>query len=99
MRLVVAQAAARDLADIVRYIKMDSPRAAERVRAAILAAARGLTDFPGMGRPGQLDGTRELPVGSTPYVIIYQADMGAVTIVAIFHGARDIAQAFRERGA
>ena len=97
MRLVIARAAARDLADIVRYIRMDNPRGAERVRAAILAAARGLTDFPGMGRPGQLPETRELPVGSTPYVIIYQADGEAVIVIAVFHGARDIAQAFRER--
>ena len=51
-----------------------------------------------MGRTGQIHGTRELPVTATPYIIIYRADSTTVTILAVFHGARDIARTYRERG-
>ena len=97
MRLVVTTPAARDLADIVDFIAPDDPSAAERVYRAIVAAARRLLDFPGMGRVGRLPDTRELSVISLPYVIVYAAASETVTILAVFHGARDLARALRER--
>lgn len=98
MRLVLSRPAARDLEDIVSSIVLDDPRAAEGVHAAIVEAARGLMTSPAMGRAGQIHETRELPVASTPYRILYRADANELTILAIFHRANDVATAFRERG-
>jgi toxin ParE1/3/4 len=58
MRLVFADPAERDLDSIIDYIALDDPTAAEKVYRAIVATARRLTNFPEVGRPGRLPGTR-----------------------------------------
>lgn len=57
-RLVIAEPAARDLAGIIDYIAFDNPLAAQKVYGAITASARRLAQFPDIGRPGRMQGTR-----------------------------------------
>ena len=97
-QLVIAEPAARDLEGIVNYIALDDPIAAEGVYLGIVAAAQKLPRFPALGRPGRHPETRELSVPGLPYLIVYEASAEAVTILAVFHTARDLAQALRERG-
>jgi toxin ParE1/3/4 len=97
MRLVFAEPAARDLDDIIAYIALDNRSAAERVYRAIVAAAEQLRDFPEIGHAGRLPGVRELTVVSLPYIVVYQADGETVTVLAVFHGARDLVRALEER--
>lgn len=97
MRLVFAEPAARDLEDIIDYIAQDSPKAAEGVYRAIVTAARRLKDFPESGHPGRTSGTRELSIAALPYIIVYEVGAGTVTVLAVFHGARDLAKALKER--
>jgi toxin ParE1/3/4 len=97
MRLIFAEPAARDLNDIIDYIALDNRDAAEKVYRAIAAASERLTDFPEMGRPGRLPGAREFAVRSVPYLIVYEIDPNVVTILAVFHGARDLVPALAER--
>ena len=97
MRLVFTQPAADDLEDIIDYIALDNPPAAKRVYQAIAAAAERLRNLPHIGRPGRLPGTRELSVVSLPYIVVYQVDADTVTVLAVFHGARDLPRALRER--
>lgn len=96
MRLVFAEPAARDLDDIIDYIARDDPGAAEKVYRAIAAAAR-LGDYPHIGHAGRLPETRELSVTSLPYIIVYEVGRDAVTILAVFHAARDLVRAIEER--
>lgn len=95
MKLRFAAAAARDLENIFDYIAFESPAGAERVGRAIVAAGEKLSTFPDMGRPGRLTGTREFSVPGLPYLIVYEADADAVTILAVFHGARDLSRALK----
>jgi toxin ParE1/3/4 len=97
MRLRFAQAARQDLEDIIDYITHDSLDAGEKVYRAIVASAQRLTEFPKVGRRGRIRGTRELPVSALPYLIVYEVDADFVTILAVFHGARNSAQAFSPR--
>ena len=97
MRLVFAEPAERDLDSIINYIALDNPAAAEKAFRAIVAAAERLTDFPDMGHAGRLPGTREFAVKRLPYLIVYQVDADVVTVLAVFHGARDLARALAER--
>ncbi|WP_054142972.1 type II toxin-antitoxin system RelE/ParE family toxin [Bosea sp. AAP35] len=60
-------------------------------------AARKLPRFPALGRLGRQPETRELSVSGLPYLIVYEVGAEAVTILAIFHTARDLAQALHER--
>jgi toxin ParE1/3/4 len=97
LRLRFAAAAARDLESILDYIALDSPAGAESVGRAVMAAGERLTTFPDMGRPGRLPGTREFSLPGLPYLLVYEADSDALTILAVFHGARDLARALTER--
>jgi len=51
---------------IFDYIEADSPRAAVCVDDRIEARVEGLAQFPEMGRPGRIEGTRELVISRTP---------------------------------
>lgn len=70
------------------YIAERNPRAAVDMGDAILAAVARLADYPGSGRPGRVQGTRELVVTGTPYVVVYRVEPSAVTILRVLHGAR-----------
>ncbi|MEL4073533.1 type II toxin-antitoxin system RelE/ParE family toxin [Ochrobactrum sp. GPK 3] len=96
-RLVIAEPAARDFEDIVDYIALDNPAAAEDVYQRITTAARKLPQFPAIGRPGRHPETRELSVSALPYLIVYEVSDEAVTIIAVFHTARDLVQALKDR--
>lgn len=98
MRVAFAATAKRDLGAIVDYIAQDNPTAAEAVFDAIGTVAARLADFPDMGHAGRLPDTRELTVAGLPYLIVYQVAGEAVTIIAVFHGARDLARALAQRG-
>lgn len=95
--LVIAEPAARDLEAIIDYIALENPTAAEDVYRGIVGVARKLPDFPALGRPGRHPETRELSVPNLPYLIVYEVSANAVTILAVFHTARDLAQALCER--
>ena len=46
-----------------------------------------LATFPGLGRPGEVKGTRELV--SSPYIVVYRSTEEIVEILHIWHGAQD----------
>lgn len=95
--LLIAEPAARDLEGIVDYIALDDPTAAESVFRGIVNAAERLPQFPSLGRPGRHPETRELTIPGLPYLIVYEVGPDAVTILAVFHTSRDLAQALRDR--
>jgi toxin ParE1/3/4 len=82
----VAQGARLDLVEIETAIAADNPAAAEAVVHRILAAIRGLSEFPLRFAVDQQVGTRRRPVGS--YLIFYRVT-DHVEVVRILHGARD----------
>lgn len=49
-----------NVAAIVEYIEKDSPERARSFALEIQAKTNSLGEFPGMGRPGRVIGTREL---------------------------------------
>lgn len=71
-----------------RYIARDNPAAAHRLVIAIERAVAELKDYPALGRPGRVEGTRELAVLGTPYIIPYRVRGQTVEILRVFHGAR-----------
>lgn len=97
MRLVYADPAERDLGAIIDYIALDNPATAENVLRSIRDTADKLASFPDMGRVGRLPDTREFTVTGLPYLIVYQVGADTVTVLAVFHGARDLSKALTER--
>jgi addiction module RelE/StbE family toxin len=92
VRLRFTRRAQRHLNSIHSYIHEHSPASATRVIARIRYRASFLRDFPLMGPPGLVDGTRELVVVGLPYVIVYRIAKDApdtIDILGIYHGAQD----------
>jgi toxin ParE1/3/4 len=91
MKVVVNEAAARDLDGIFDWISRDNPRAAAAMVRRIGARINqlGLPGLSQIGRPGLDEGTRELV--EPPYIIVYSVDEQAdeIEVLAIMHGARD----------
>ena len=91
MKVVIHEAAAADLDNILDWISRDSPRAATELVQRILARINRLnvTGLSHIGRPGLVRGTRELV--EPPYIIVYSIDETAnqIVVLAIVHGARD----------
>jgi len=82
------ETALRNLNLEAEYIARDSPSAAARPVQSIFDAVKQLEDFPAIGRPGRVPGTRELVVTGTPYIVPYRVRLGHVEILRVFHGAR-----------
>ena len=82
------EAAATDLEGIADYLLEQTPEHATRTVRAIYNAPEKLVDFPGIGRPGKVEGTRELIVPSLPDVVIYTFVGQVVHIARILHGAQ-----------
>jgi toxin ParE1/3/4 len=64
--------AASRLNEIKEHIATDNPRAALKQVRLIFAATRQLSSFPNAGKAGRVEGTRELAVPNTPYIIPYR---------------------------
>ncbi|MGD0521015.1 MAG: type II toxin-antitoxin system RelE/ParE family toxin [Terracidiphilus sp.] len=73
---------------IFDYIEADSPRAAISVDDHIQACVENLKQFPEMGRPGRIEGTRELVISNTPYIAAYRIAGHTVRILRLLHGAQ-----------
>jgi toxin ParE1/3/4 len=67
---------------------MDKPEAAARLATRIVAVAEALREYPYLGRSGAEPGIRELPIGGTPYVVLYRVKDERVIVSTIWHGAQ-----------
>jgi len=88
VRLVWAQYALEDRRAIYDHIEVDDPRAAALVDTRIAEAVVRLIDFPESGRPGRVEGTRELVVGRTSCIVAYRIMGEIVRILRVLHGAQ-----------
>ena len=73
---------------IFDYIEADSPQAAITVDDRIRQQVEGLIKFPEMGRPGRIEGTRELVIQRTPYIAAYCIVGDTIRILRVLHGAQ-----------
>ena len=100
-RVVWAEAAARDLEEIVAFVAEDSPTSAERLLMALWAKAASLETVPKRGRYVPelshfgMRSWREHVV--RPYRIVYRVSGDTVTVLAAFDGRRDLEDLLLER--
>jgi len=88
VKLEWSRLALEDRDRIFDYIEQDNPFAAIAVDERISAQVGLLLTFPECGRPGRVDGTRELVVAHTPYIVAYQIAGETVRILRVLHGAQ-----------
>jgi toxin ParE1/3/4 len=88
VRLEWSWFALADRDEIFDYIEADNPRAAAATDELIGRQIERLAEFPESGRIGRVDGTRELAISRTPYLVAYRIVGAAVLILRILHGSR-----------
>lgn len=79
-----------DLRQLVEFIALDNPTAAQRLGMAVVDKVQQLAAQPRMGRRyaaiKEVE-VREVPV--PPYRIFYRVETQRVVVLAVWHGARD----------
>ena len=88
MQIRWLRAALRDLDSEMNYIAEQDREAAVRMYALIREKTSLLAQFPELGRPGRVFGTRELVLERYPYIIPYRVKNDAVEILPIFPTSR-----------
>ena len=88
MKLVWSAFARVDREAIFDYIAAQNPLAAIAVDERIQSATERLIQFPESGRPGRVEGTRELVIVRTPYIAAYLIAGKSVRILRVLHGAQ-----------
>jgi toxin ParE1/3/4 len=86
MQIVWTEPALRDLAAARAYIARDNLPAADEQVVRVMAAVADLLQFPQIGRPGRREGTRELVIGRTPYIVPYRLRGDLIEILRVLHG-------------
>ena len=94
MKLFWTRLAISDLNSTYDFIAQENLSAAIRVIDRIQKAAAVLSQNPDIGRPGRVDGTRELIISGTPFIMPYQIKGKRVEVLAVIHGARRWPDAF-----
>jgi toxin ParE1/3/4 len=87
VRVIWTPEALQDRTDIWDYIAADNPRAAARMDELFSDAAARLADHPKLGRPGKIQGTREL-IPHESYRLVYEIGSESVWMLALVHTAR-----------
>jgi plasmid stabilization system protein ParE len=86
---IVWSALARSrLRQIRTYVALDKPEAAERLATRIVAMVEVLRNHPHLGRVGADPGIRELIIGNTPYIVLYNVEGQRITVSTIWHAAQ-----------
>ena len=94
MKIKWAIPALADLQNLHAYIADDNPRAAGKVVSKVRAAVTMLGSHSKMGRSGRVEGTRELVIGGTPFIVAYTIERDRIVIVAVIHSARRWPESF-----
>jgi toxin ParE1/3/4 len=82
--------ARRDYRNIIEWLGDRSPAAAARVADAVDDRLALLAMMPQMGRVGRSEGTRELVISRTPYIVVYQFDEtdDQIAVLRLLHAAQ-----------
>lgn len=74
---------------VIEYIGEHNLLAALAVDEAIDRQVGQLADFPYLGKKGRVEGTFELVISSTPYIVSYRLYGRQVQVLHLFHARRD----------
>ena len=93
MRIAYLSLAVQDLAEIRTYLASTYPSIAQQAGSKLRASITRLTQFPNLGKPGRVFGTRELvipQVGKLSYIARYRVQQERIQILRVLAGMRDI---------
>jgi toxin ParE1/3/4 len=82
------EGASKNLDEIENYIGQDNTRAAVKTALQVINSINQLSRYPAIGRAGRIEGTRELIVPDTPFIVPYRVKNKTIEILRIFHHSR-----------
>ena len=88
MQVKLLRRALRNLEQAHSYILQDNPTAAQELIVKTQNAANQLEKYPFMGKSGRVEGTRELIISNSPYILIYRVKEESVEILRILHTSK-----------
>ena len=94
MKVVWSTPARQDLRDIFEYIAETNTNFADKLLTEINERVLILIDNPAIGRPGRINGTKELVLSKTHYILPYRVHNNQIQILAIFHTSRQWPEQF-----
>ena len=89
MRIRWTPPAAGDLQSISDYLKEHHPPYRQRTMRKLYERIRALKDTPYHGRPGRIEGTREILFSPLPYVAVYRVRDQTIEVWRIYHTAQN----------
>src|SRR5262245_12493713 len=87
MRIRWTPPAAADLQNISDYLKHHHPQYRQPTMRRLYERIRALKDAPSLGRPGSIEGTRELLFTPLPYVVAYRVRAKHRSLAHLSHRA------------
>jgi toxin ParE1/3/4 len=89
MRIRWTPAAAADLQHISDYLKEHHSNYRQATIRRLYETIRQLKSAPHLGKPGRVEGTREILFPPMPYVAVYRIREQSVEILRIWHTAQN----------
>ena len=89
MRIRWTELAAADLQSISNYLEAHHPQYRQPTLRKLYAGVRALKDAAFCGRPGRIEGTRELLFTPLPYVVVYRVNGDWIEIWRVYHTSQD----------
>jgi len=80
MRIRWTPPTVKDMQGISDYLKDHHPRYRQPTMRKLYEKILALKETPHIGRPGRIEGTRELLFSPMPYVAVYRADRQAIEV-------------------
>lgn len=87
MKLFWTPEALDDRRTIYDYIELDNPVAANKLDQLFEGVEEKLVNFPKLGRPGEIPGTREFVIHES-YRLVYEIGENVVIVTAVVHTAK-----------
>jgi toxin ParE1/3/4 len=88
VKIRIAPTASAHLQAAFQYLDGISTKVAAEQMKRIFDGIDQLKRFPESGPTGRVEGTRELVIPRTPFVVVYSIDKDVINIVAVLHGSQ-----------
>jgi toxin ParE1/3/4 len=89
MRIRWTLRAAADMQNISDYLKKRQPEYRQPTMRKIYERIRALKNAPYVGRPGRVEGTREILFPPMPYIVVYRVNGQTIEIWRVYHAAQN----------
>lgn len=88
VKIRIAPAAVGHLTAAFEYLDGINSKAAARQMQRIFDGIDQLKRFPESAPAGRIEGTRELVIPRTPFIVVYSIEANIINVVAVVHGSQ-----------